>query len=78
VTGLDHPDQVEVAPDGSVWVTEDATPGRLLRYADGELTVIAQGLWAPQGIAFREGEILVAEQGRNRILRFTALRPEEP
>jgi sugar lactone lactonase YvrE len=68
VSGLNKPDQVAVAPDGSVWITEDAKPGRLLRYKDGQLTTVLEGLQAPQGIAFRNDEIIVAEQGRERIL----------
>jgi len=69
IDGLNFPDQVEIAPDGALWITEDAKPGRLLRYLSGRLEVVMAGLTAPQGIAFgRNGEVYVAEQGRNRIL----------
>ncbi len=68
ITVLNRPDQVAVTQDGIVWITEDAKPGRLLRYENGKLTTVMKGLWAPQGIAFRDDEILVAEQGRDRIL----------
>ena len=69
VGGLDHPDQIEFAPDGALWISEDAKPGRLLRYSSGHLELIMAGLMAPQGIAFgRNGEVYVAEQKRNRIL----------
>lgn len=69
LAGLTNPDQVEVASDSALWITEDAKPGRLLRYFAGRLEVVMSGLMAPQGIAFgRNGDVYVAEQGRNRIL----------
>jgi DNA-binding beta-propeller fold protein YncE len=77
VEGLNHPDQVEIASDGALWISEDAKPGRLLRYFSGRLEVIMAGLMAPQGIAFgRNGEIYVAEQKRNRILVLRRTAPE--
>lgn len=69
VGGLNKPDQITLAPDGAIWISEDARPGRLLRYHEGSLETIVEDLWAPQGIAFGlEGEVYVSEQGRNRIL----------
>ena len=77
IGGLNHPDQVEFAPDGALWISEDANPGRLLRYFSGRLEVIMAGLMAPQGIAFgRNGEVYVAEQGRSRILVLRRTAPE--
>ena len=77
VEGLNHPDQVEIAPDGALWISEDAIPGRLLRFVSGHLEVIMAGLMAPQGIAFgRNGEVYVAEQKRNRILVLRRTTPE--
>lgn len=72
VEDLDAPDQIRLAADGALWITEDSPQGRLLRLRDGQLEVIAAGLSRPQGMAFiANGQILVAEQGRNRILRFS-------
>lgn len=72
VEDLDEPDQVRIATDGALWITEDATPGRLLRYRNGSVETILSGLMAPQGIAFTaRGDILVAEQRRGRILEVT-------
>lgn len=72
VEDLDAPDQIRLAVDGALWITEDSSQGRLLRLRDGQLDVIAAGLSRPQGIAFLAGgQVLVAEQGRNRILRFS-------
>ncbi len=74
IEGLDHPDQVEIAPDGALWITEDAKPGRLLRYFNGRTETVMSGLMAPQGIAFgANGDVYVAEQGRNRILAVNKL-----
>lgn len=73
---LDEPDQVKLAPDGALWVTEDARPGRLLRLKNGALEVVLSGLMAPQGIAFAgNGAVLVAEQGRGRILAVSGSAP---
>ncbi len=71
ITGLREPDQVECHVDGSVWITEDAMPGRLMRYYQKKLYVIAKGLHKPQGIAFAPyGIVYVAEQGKHRIVKF--------
>lgn len=42
--GLTEPDQLAVAPDGALWITEDARPGRLLRFLDGRLDTVVFGL----------------------------------
>jgi len=59
--------------DGSLLVTEDSSSqGRLLKLdASGEVSVIASFLRSPQAVlSLGENELLLAEQGRNRILRF--------
>ena len=77
-SGLKEPDQVEVGPYGAVWVTEDATPGRLLKGFLGRLYPVLQNLSAPQGIAFSLGhghcgpKIYIAEQGQSRILEASS------
>lgn len=69
VDDLDEPDQVEIAPDGSLWVTEDSSDGRLLRLKDGALETVLSGLRSPQGMAFGgDGSVWLAERGRQRIL----------
>lgn len=74
---IDHlrePDQIGVAPDGFVWITEDMFLGRVLRCRNGRVEVIARGLRFPQGMAFDvQGKLHVAERGRNRILVFQHL-----
>lgn len=69
VDDLDEPDQVEIAPDGSLWITEDVDDGRLLRLNNGALETVLSGLRSPQGMAFgADGSIWLAERGRQRIL----------
>lgn len=69
VDDLDEPDQVEIGPDGTLWITEDTSDGRLLRLKDEELEVVLSGLRYPQGMAFgSDGSVWLAEQGRQRIL----------
>ncbi|MBI3546108.1 MAG: hypothetical protein HY081_05885 [Gammaproteobacteria bacterium] len=74
VDDLDEPDQVELAPDGALWISEDVNDGRLLRLKDGTLETVLSGLRSPQGIAFgSDGTIWLAERGRQRILAITAV-----
>ncbi len=71
LTGLNNPDQLAVTTDGALLITEDANPGRLLSYDKGRLRTIARCLSSPQGILPLEDGILVSEQGRGRVLKFT-------
>ena len=69
VDDLDEPDQVEIAPDGSLWITEDTHDGRLLRLKDDSLETVLSGLRSPQGMAFgSDGSVWLAERGRQRLL----------
>ncbi|MHB8741824.1 MAG: NHL repeat-containing protein [Sulfuricaulis sp.] len=69
VDDLDEPDQVEIAPDGALWITEDVHNGRLMRLKNGALETVLSGLYSPQGIAFGAGgTVWLAEHGRQRIL----------
>lgn len=70
--GLNGPGFLRCTRDG-IWITEDVTnTGRLLYYDYRELHVVARHLHSPQSV-LEDGEnaILVAEQGRSRLLRFT-------
>jgi sugar lactone lactonase YvrE len=75
---LTSPDGVRYDPVlDRLLVTEDAAPGRMLQVdlVNGGITVVATGLNAPQTMLIeKDGSILVAEQGEDRILR---LRPKE-
>jgi sugar lactone lactonase YvrE len=75
VDDLEEPNQIELGPDGALWITEDTASGRLLRYRDGALEAILTGLKSPQGITFAGNTVLVAEQGRARILAVSEVPP---
>ena len=69
VNDVTYPDQVERAPDGALWITEDVDNGRLLRFQDGTLETVLSGLRSPQGMTFgADGAVWLAERGRQRIL----------
>lgn len=80
--GLDAPNDIAVASDGSVWFTDPPfdpvnhtpLPGRLWRLdpATGDVTVVDEGILFPNGLAFAAGgtSLLVVETGRRRILRY--------
>lgn len=69
VDDLSEPDQVELASDGSLWITEDVKNGRLLRLKDGVLETVLSGLRYPQGMSMEaDGSMWLAEQGRQRVL----------
>jgi sugar lactone lactonase YvrE len=75
VDDLEEPNQIEIGPDGALWITEDVAGGRLLRYLDGALETILTGLKSPQGIAFTGNTVLVAERGHARILAVSEVPP---
>lgn len=72
VGGLQSPGFLLCTPQG-IWITEDRTnDGRLLFWDFVNLQVIADHLHAPQAVLFRsQNELLLAEQGRSRLLSLT-------
>ena len=48
----------------------DLFPGRLVRWRDGAITVVASGLVSPTAVALMDGRIYVSEEfaGRVRII----------
>lgn len=72
VSGLNGPGFLRCT-DSGIWITEDVTNnGRLLFYDYQNLQVLARHLHSPQSV-LEDGDnsILVAEQGRSRLLRFS-------
>jgi len=81
-TGLDAPNDCAVDRDGAVWFTDprgsalgrSGPPGRVLRLDPdaGEVSVLAEGIHYPNGLAFAPGGgvLYVAETRSSRILRF--------
>src|SRR5260221_6131601 len=68
---LPEPDDLVLAPDGSVYMS-DVTEGTIKQYTQaGELKLILSGLSAPEGMAFApDGSLIIAEQGKNRLIRY--------
>lgn len=71
--GLQKPGVVYCASNDELWITEDRTnAGRLLHFHNQQIDVIASHLHSPQGISFdKQDRLLLAEQGRGRILAFS-------
>ncbi len=68
---LPEPDDLVLAPDGSIYIS-DVTEGTIKQYtSDGQLHPVLSGLNAPEGMAFLpDGSLVIAEQGRNRLLHY--------
>jgi streptogramin lyase len=68
---LPSPDDLVLAPDGSLYLS-DISDGTVKRLAsDGSLQTIISGLSKPEGMVFLpDGSLVIAEQGRNRLVRF--------
>jgi sugar lactone lactonase YvrE len=68
---LPEPDDLVLAPDGSIYIS-DVTEGTIKAYTlDGQLNLILSGLSSPEGMAFLpDGSIVIAEQGKNRLIRY--------
>jgi sugar lactone lactonase YvrE len=68
---LPGPDDLILAPDGSLYIS-DVTDGAVKRLtSDGQLQLILSGLNEPEGmILLPDGSLVIAEQGRNRLVRY--------
>jgi sugar lactone lactonase YvrE len=66
-----EPDDLVLAPDGSVYIS-DVRAGTIKQYTrDGRLNLFLSGLRSPEGMAFLpDGSMVIAEQGTNRLLRY--------
>jgi sugar lactone lactonase YvrE len=68
---LAEPDDLVLAPDGSIYFSDvgSGTVGRL--GAGGEITTILSNLKEPEGMAFLpNGSLIIAEQVTNRLLHY--------
>lgn len=68
---LSKPDDLAVAPDGSIYFSDigDASVKRL--DPPGGVTRVVSGIEEPEGIVFLpDGSLVVAEQAKNRLLRY--------
>lgn len=68
---LPGPDDLLLAPDGSIYLS-DVTEGTIRRYTpDTGLQVYISGLSEPEGmVILSDGSLIVAEQGQNRLVRY--------
>jgi sugar lactone lactonase YvrE len=68
---LPGPDDLDLAPDGSLYLS-DVEDGTVRQYTpDGRLRVVVSGLSAPEGTAaLPDGSLVIAEQGKNRLVRY--------
>ena len=80
--------------DGSLLVTEYSTdmralaeddireaerrPGRLVRWREGEITAVAEGLVSPSAVAITEGRIFVSEEFAGRVSEIPTNESSDP
>jgi sugar lactone lactonase YvrE len=69
--GFSNPDDILLAPDGSLLVS-DIGDGTVKQVGlDGSVKVLVSGLSIPEGIVILpDGSLVIAEQGKNRLVRF--------
>ena len=62
-----------LAAEAATLLIADAGDGKVKRLnpATGLVTVFAEGLLQPSGVAVVDGEVVVADTGRSRLLRFS-------
>ena len=70
-SNLAEPDDLAVAPDGSLYIS-DVSAGTIQQYTySDQLTVIVAGLSEPEGmVILADGTLVIAEQGWNRLVHF--------
>ncbi len=70
-TGLSEPDDLLLAPDGSILIS-DVKDGTIEQYGlDGQMHLVLSGLNEPEGMALApDGALIIAEQGNNRLVRY--------
>lgn len=67
---ISFPYHSAVASDGALFIC-DTGNNRVLKFQDHRMSIVADGLNRPRGISLdRNGDILVAETFRNRVLRI--------
>jgi len=68
---LPGPDDLLLAPDDSIYIS-DVTDGTIKRFSpDGKINIVVSGLDEPEGmVILPDGSLIIAEQGRNRLVRF--------
>ena len=68
---LNTPDDLVLAPDGSIIYSDIVTEAVERLGTDGKRTTVVSQLREPEGLAFLpDGSLIIVEQGNNRLLRF--------
>lgn len=72
VSGLGTLDDIAVAPDGTVYISDEAG-GKLSAWSPstGRVTLIAAALSHPEGIVVLDHFLVVCEQGKNQLSRVS-------
>jgi streptogramin lyase len=70
VSGLGTPDDIAVAPDGTVYIGDESR-GSLSAWSPttGQVKLVSNRLSHPEGIVVLEGFLIVCEQGKNQLSR---------
>lgn len=69
--GLPAPDDLVMAPDGSVYLSDVGAGTVKQSAANGSLRTVVSGLSEPEGIVvLPDGTLVIAEQGKNRLVRY--------
>ena len=68
---LPSPDDLLLAPDGSIYIS-DVQDQTVKEYSqDGKLQTVLSGLSEPEGmVMLPDGSLIIAEQGANRLVRY--------
>jgi sugar lactone lactonase YvrE len=68
---LSEPDDLLLAPDGSILIS-DVKDGTIQQYgSDGQMHLVLSGLNEPEGMVLApDGSLIIAEQGNNRLVRY--------
>lgn len=68
---LPSPDDLVLAPDGSIDVS-DVSDGKIRQVTpDGQTSILVSGLDTPEGMAWLpDGSLVIAEQGKNRLVVY--------
>lgn len=73
--GLASPVQMALGPDGALYVSEAAGSIRRIDLKTGALSIAADGLTLPEGVAFTPwGSLVVAEAGARRLVEIDLAR----
>lgn len=69
ITGITNPEGIVFDSQQRLYIAEDSKEGRILRYENGQLSILAEGLKRPEGITIdRKDNLYINETLTNKIL----------